>query len=78
MIVRYFEGPDCYRWRKVFAFLPVRTISGRYVWFDKVYKQKFYSRGNKICQDNYSLRQFVEYAEIFDLLKLDEADYANN
>jgi hypothetical protein len=63
---KIFDGPDCYRWREVFAFLPVKTISGKYVWFRKVYKQRFWS----LWGTGFHMEPVVEYAELFDLLKL--------
>ena len=38
-----FTGPDCYPWMKTFAWLPVKTIGGRYVWLQTVYKQRFWA-----------------------------------
>jgi len=61
---RIFDGPDCYHWREVFALFPVKTISGKYVWFRKVYKRKFWA----VWGTGFHMEPTVEYAELFDLL----------
>ena len=35
-------GPDCYPWTKVYAWLPVKTITGKYVWRKEIYKRKIW------------------------------------
>lgn len=67
---RIFNGPDCYPWRKTFALLPVRTVSGKYIWFKTVYKQRFWAVWGK----GYHMEPHVEYAELFEILK---NDYSN-
>lgn len=61
---RIFDGPDCYHWRPVFAWLPVRTIRGKYVWLKKVYKRRFWA----VWGNGFHMEPEVEYAELFDLL----------
>jgi hypothetical protein len=61
---RIFDGPDCYPWRQVFAIWPVKTIGGKYVWFRKVYKRKFWA----VWGTGFHMEPEVEYAELFDLL----------
>ena len=36
---RIYDGCDCYPWRQTFALWPVKTVSGRYIWFRKIYKR---------------------------------------
>jgi hypothetical protein len=62
---RIYDGPDCYPWRKTFALLPVKTVSGKYVWLKPVYKQKFWV----IWGTGFHMEPHVEYGEIFDVLK---------
>lgn len=61
---RFHNGPDCYPWRKVFAWLPVKTISGRYVWLRSIYKQKYWA----VWGNGFHYEPLVEYAELFDIL----------
>ena len=66
---RIYNGADCYPWREVFAFWPVKTISGRYVWLRKIYKQKFWA----VWGTGFHMEPEVEYAEFFEIL-----NYGNN
>jgi hypothetical protein len=61
---RIFDGPDCYSWREVFAFLPVKTVSGKYVWLQKVYKQRYWA----VWGLNFHMEPHVEYATLFEVL----------
>ena len=61
---RIYNGADCYPWREVFAFWPVKTISGRYVWMRKIYKQKFWA----VWGTGFHMEPEVEYAELFEIL----------
>lgn len=62
---RLFNGPDCYHWREVFALWPVKTISGKYVWLRKIYKQRFWA----VWGTGFHMEPEVEYAELFDILQ---------
>ena len=62
---RIFDGPDCYTWREVFAWLPVRTITGKRVWWCKVYKQKFWA----VWGAGFHMEPKVEYADLFDIIQ---------
>lgn len=68
---RHFDGPDCYRWRRTFAWLPVYTISNKLVWFKTVYKQRFYTAFGPPIGQNFHMEPEVEYGELFDVLKDD-------
>ena len=61
---RITDGCDCYPWRETFAWLPVKTISGRRVWLKKIYKQKFWA----VWGHRFHMSPVVEYAELFDML----------
>lgn len=65
---KIFDGPDCYHWRNVFVWWPVKTISGKYVWMNWIYKQKFY-KATPWYGQNYKMVLQVEYGELFDILK---------
>ena len=62
---RIFDGPDCYQWRKVFAWWPVKTIGGQYVWFDQVFKRKFWA----VYGTGFHMEPCVEYATLFELIR---------
>ena len=62
---RIYNGYDCYEWRLVFAWWPVKTVSGKYVWLQKVYKQKFWV----VWGRGFHMEPEVEYAEFFDILR---------
>jgi hypothetical protein len=61
---RIFDGPDCYEWREVFAWLPVKTISGKIVWWNRVYKQRYWA----VWGTSFHMEPHVEYAELFEIL----------
>jgi hypothetical protein len=52
----------------VFAWWPVKTVSGRYVWLRKIYKRKFWV----IWGRGFHMEPEVEYAELFEILKIEE------
>ena len=62
---RIYGGPDCYHWRPVFAWWPVKTISGKYVWWRKIYKQRYWA----VWGTGFHMVPEVEYAELFDIIK---------
>jgi hypothetical protein len=62
---KIFTGPDCYTWREVFAWLPVKTISGKRIWLKKVYKQKYWA----VWGRGFHMEPEVEYGDVFDILK---------
>jgi hypothetical protein len=61
---RIYDGCDCYPWHSVFAWIPVKTISGKYIWGRKIYKRKFWVVWGK----GFHMEPHVEYAELFDIL----------
>ena len=65
---RIFNGPDCYTWRKTFALVPVKTISGKYLWLRTVYKQRFWA----VWGTGFHMEPMVEYAELFEILSIKE------
>ena len=66
---RIFDGAGCYSWREIFAFLPVKTISGKYVWFRQVYKQRYWA----VWGTGFHMEPEVEYAELFEILNYDNS-----
>jgi hypothetical protein len=63
---RIYDGCDCYPWREVFAIFPVKTVSGKYIWFRKIYKRKFWV----VWGNSFHMEPEIEYAELTDVLKL--------
>jgi hypothetical protein len=61
---RIYDGCDCYPWREVFAFWPVKTVSGKYVWFRKIYKRKFWV----VWGTGFHMEPHVEYGNLFDMI----------
>jgi hypothetical protein len=61
---RIYKGADCYRWREVYAWWPVKTISGKYIWGRKIYKQRYWA----VWGQGFHMEPHVEYAELFDIL----------
>ena len=64
---KIFDGPDCYHWREVYAWLPVQTISGKYVWGRKIYKRRFWA----VWGTGFHMEPVEEYATVFDMLNYD-------
>lgn len=65
---KIFDGAGCYRWRETFAWFPVKTLAGKYVWLRKIYKQRYWA----IWGRGFHMETEVEYAELFDLLKYEQ------
>ena len=63
---KIWDGPDCYRWRKTFAYWPVKTVGNRYVWLKTIYKQRYWAVWG---ETGFHMEPEVEYAELFDILK---------
>lgn len=62
------DGADCYPWREVFVWFPwVTTVSGKRIWWQKVYKRKVWV----VWGTGFHMEPEVQYATAFDLLKED-------
>jgi len=59
------NGCDCLPWHEVFAWWPVKTISGKRVWWKKVFKRRVWVVWG---QANFHMEPHVEYATAFDLI----------
>lgn len=69
MRFRHFETNDSYRWRPVFAWWPVKTISGKYVWLREVYKQRYWATFGEGIEGNFQIDPCIEYGDLFDVMK---------
>ncbi len=65
------NGCDCYPWREVYAWFPVKTISGKIIWMDRVFKRKVWL----VWGSSFHMEPEVEYATLFEILTDDEARY---
>ena len=59
------DGADCYPWREVYAWWPVKTISGKTVWRRKIYKRKVWV----VWGTGFHMEPETQYAELFEILK---------
>jgi hypothetical protein len=62
------DGADCYPWREVFAYWPVTTVTGRGVWWKKVYKRKVWV----VWGTGFHMEPETQYATAFDLITYNE------
>ncbi len=62
------DGADCYPWREVFAWWPVKTVTGRGVWWKRVYKRKVWV----VWGTGFHMEPETQYATAFDLLTYEE------
>lgn len=61
------DGADCYPWHEVYTWLPVKTITGKYVWRQKVYKRKVWV----VWGTGFHMEPTVQYATLFEMLEVD-------
>ncbi len=58
------DGADCYPWRQVYAWWPVKTITGQMVWREKVFKRKVWV----VWGTGFHMEPEVQYATLFEML----------
>lgn len=61
------DGADCYPWRKVYAWWPVKTITGKRVWRQTVYKRRVWI----VWGTGFHMEPEVQYATMFEILAND-------
>lgn len=59
------DGPKCFNWKASFAWLPVRTITGKVVWLRRIYKRRYMS----VWASGKYKMLVTEYADIFEILE---------
>ena len=59
------DGAGCYPWREVYAWWPVRTITGRRVWGQKIYKRRVWL----VWGTGFHMEPEVQYATLFEILE---------
>ncbi len=65
------DGADCYPWREVYAWWPVKTVSGKRVWRQRVFKRKVWA----IWGTGFHMEPLVQYATTLDLLVYDDEQH---
>ena len=58
------DGCDTYPWRKVFAWWPVKTITGQRAWGIKIYKRKVWI----VWGTGFHMEPEIQYATLFEVL----------
>lgn len=61
------DGCDCYPWREAFAWKPVKTVSGKRVWWKQVFKRRVWV----VWGTGFHMEPHVQYATAFDMLTYD-------
>lgn len=65
----YTDGPDCYPWKSTYALWPVRTITGKYVCWQKIYKRRVW----KLFKPTHFSEPVTQYATMFEILVNDDS-----
>ena len=58
------DGADCYPWHEVFAYWPVKTVTGKYIWWKKVFKRKVWV----VWGTGFHMEPETQYGTVFDLI----------
>ena len=58
------DGCDCYPWREVFAWWPVKTVTGKRVWGKRIYKRRIWA----VWGTGFHMEPIVQYGTAFDIL----------
>ncbi len=61
------DGCDCYPWHEVYAWLPVRSVTGKTLWRQKVWKRKVWV----VWGTGFHMEPLVQYATLFDMINGD-------
>lgn len=66
---RTLDVVGCHDWKPVFAWRPCTTVSGKTVWFKKIYKRVCFQASNERIGQNFKMEYKIEYGTLFDILK---------
>jgi len=58
------DGAGCYPWRKAFAWWPRKTVAGKKVWWETVYKRRVWV----VWGTGFHMEPEIQYATLFDIL----------
>lgn len=64
------DGADCYPWHEVYAWWPIKTVTGQRVWRQKVFKRKVWA----VWGTGFHMEPVVQYATALDLLVYDDTN----
>lgn len=59
------NGCDCYPWHEVYAWLPVKTVTGKTIWGQKVYKRKVWV----VWGTGFHMEPETQYATLFEMIE---------
>lgn len=62
------DGCDCYPWKEIYAWLPVKTVTGKMIWRQKIYKRKIWA----VWGSGFHMEPVVQYATLFDIINGDD------
>lgn len=58
------DAANCYPWTRFYAWIPVRTVSGKYVWRQSLYRRKVWI----VWGSGLHSEPVVQYATDFDII----------
>jgi hypothetical protein len=61
------DGAGCYPWTQLYAWLPVKTISGQRAWLEKIYKRRVWI----VWGTGFHMEPETQYATLLELLAYD-------
>jgi hypothetical protein len=68
------DGAGCYPWHEVYAWLPVKTVTGKIVWREKLFKRKVWV----VWGTGFHMEPETQYATLFELLAYDNKSNRKN
>ena len=68
------DGADCYPWYETFAWFPVKTITGKRIWMEKVFRRKIWV----VWGTGFHMEPEVEFATFFEILADNEEERYGN
>jgi hypothetical protein len=60
------DGVDCYSWREFYAWLPVKTVTGKRAWMEKIYKRRVWI----VWGVSFHMEPEVQYATLIEMLSM--------
>ena len=60
------NGADCYPWHEVFAWRPVKTVTGKRVWMEKIYKRRVWV----VWGTGFHMEPENQYATLIEMLSM--------
>ena len=66
------DGADCYPWQETFVILPKKTITGKRLAFQKLYRRRVWV----VWGTGFHMEPETQYATLFELLSHQDQDLA--